>query len=81
MTNIKRQKHARRTLTFYKSNYGFVPPYKILLDGTFCKQALAFKVNIMEQLPKYMDAQVTLMTTACAKAECATFGSTPGTVN
>lgn len=31
----KKQKHTRRTLRFYRIQYGHRPPYKVLLDGNF----------------------------------------------
>ena len=78
MGKIKRQKHVKKTMIFYKQHFHYEPPYTVLIDGTFCKEALNFKINIMEQLPKYLDAEVTLATTFCVKAECETFGATPG---
>lgn len=71
----KRQKQVRKLLTFYKHNFGLNAPYKILIDGTFCKSALIFKVNISEQMPKYLGGEVNLMTTECVKAECEAFGT------
>ena len=71
---VKRQKHVRRILTFYRNNFSMSTPYNVLLDGTFCKAALTSKVNISEQLPKYLDAEVKLYTTRCAMAECQAFG-------
>ncbi|XP_050403780.1 rRNA-processing protein UTP23 homolog [Patella vulgata] len=72
---IKRQKTAYKILNFYKNTYGIDSPYKVLVDGTFCKACLSAKVNIMEQLPKYLDSDMTLMTTSCVLAECKAFGS------
>ena len=71
---IKRKRTVQRVMTFYKANFGFNPPYNVLIDGTFCKAALAFQVNINEQLPKYLDAEVRMFTTACVKAECKALG-------
>ncbi|ESN96817.1 hypothetical protein HELRODRAFT_133549, partial [Helobdella robusta] len=71
---IKRQKHVKKTLKFYKTHFGIGPPFKILIDGTFCKVALHFQINIFEQMPKYLDCDVHLSTTNCALAECSTFG-------
>lgn len=31
----KKHKNVRRTVRFYRINYGFRPPYKVLLDGNF----------------------------------------------
>ncbi len=71
---IKRQKHVRKVLMFYKSHYGIDVPLRALMDGTFCKAALKFKVNIAEQLPKYFDSEVKLYTTPCVLAECEALG-------
>ncbi|ESP05308.1 hypothetical protein LOTGIDRAFT_208313 [Lottia gigantea] len=72
---IKRQKTAYKILNYYKNTYEIKSPYKVLVDGTFCKACLAAKVNIMEQLPKYLDSDMTLMTTPCVLEECKAFGS------
>jgi U3 small nucleolar RNA-associated protein 23 len=72
---VKRQKHVRKALLFYRNNLGYTPPYHILIDGTFCKAALKFKINISEQLPKYMQAEVKIRTTQCVLAECELFGT------
>ena len=71
---VKRHKHVRRVITFYTNNFGYTPPYNVLVDGTFCRAALKFKVNILEQLPKYLCAEVRLVTTSCIKAECESLG-------
>ena len=71
---VKRQKHVRRILNFYRNNFGHAAPFNVLVDGTFCKAALVSKVNISEQIPKYLDAEVKLFTTKCTLAECEAFG-------
>lgn len=72
---VKRQKHVRKILTFYRSYFGYRSPFQVLVDGTFCRAALNCKVNISEQLPKYLDAEVQLCTTRCVLAECEALGS------
>lgn len=72
---VKRQKHVRKILTFYRSSFGYHSPFQVLVDGTFCRAALNCKVNISEQLPKYLDAEVKLCTTQCVLAECEALGS------
>uniref|UniRef100_UPI0035902A5A rRNA-processing protein UTP23 homolog n=1 Tax=Myxine glutinosa TaxID=7769 RepID=UPI0035902A5A len=62
---IKRIKHLKQYLSFYKNNFGFREPYLILLDGTFCQAALESKIQIKEQLPKYFGGEVQLCTTTC----------------
>ncbi|KAK2170927.1 hypothetical protein NP493_1125g00059 [Ridgeia piscesae] len=71
---VKRQKHVRRILTFYKSGFGINAPYSVLIDGTFCKSALQFRINISEQLPKYLTSETKLYTTRCILAECEALG-------
>uniref|UniRef100_A0A8C6T1E1 UTP23 small subunit processome component n=1 Tax=Neogobius melanostomus TaxID=47308 RepID=A0A8C6T1E1_9GOBI len=34
---IKRQKQAKKTISFYKYNFSFREPFQILVDGTFCQ--------------------------------------------
>uniref|UniRef100_A0A0B7BTY8 UTP23 sensor motif region domain-containing protein n=1 Tax=Arion vulgaris TaxID=1028688 RepID=A0A0B7BTY8_9EUPU len=70
-----RYKKAKRILTFYYNHFGLKPPYCVLLCGTFCKQALTDRINIAEQLPKYLSAEVKLYTTKCAIKECELGGS------
>jgi U3 small nucleolar RNA-associated protein 23 len=51
---VKRLKRAARVLTFFHYNFGYHPPHSILLDGTFCQAALQNKINLREQMPKYL---------------------------
>ncbi|XP_067281679.1 rRNA-processing protein UTP23 homolog [Pseudorasbora parva] len=69
---IKRQKHAKKTISFYKYNFCFREPFQILIDGTFCQAALKNKIQIKEQLPKYLMGEVQLCTTSCALKELET---------
>ncbi|XP_061616525.1 rRNA-processing protein UTP23 homolog [Phyllopteryx taeniolatus] len=66
---IKRQKQAKKTLSFYKYNFNFREPHQILIDGTFCQAALKNKIQIKEQMPKYLMGEVQLCTTNCALKE------------
>lgn len=68
----------KKTMLFYRNYFGFESPFQVLIDGTFCKEALKVKVDIREQLPKYLDSEVNLLTTACARMECELFGSSHG---
>ncbi|KAL4720854.1 hypothetical protein ACJJTC_016723 [Scirpophaga incertulas] len=62
---ITRYKKVQKYLKFYYNNYGFHQPYQILIDGTFCFSAFKEQINVREQLPKYLNAQVKLLTTRC----------------
>ncbi|XP_077404708.1 rRNA-processing protein UTP23 homolog [Vanacampus margaritifer] len=71
---IKRQKIAKKTLSFYKYNFKFREPFQILIDGTFCQAALKNKIQIKEQMPKYLMGEVQLCTTNCALKELENLG-------
>lgn len=60
---IKRQKQAKKTISFYKYSFNLREPFQILVDGTFCQAALKNKIQIKEQLPKYLMGEVQLCTT------------------
>ncbi|XP_056275780.1 rRNA-processing protein UTP23 homolog [Pseudoliparis swirei] len=71
---LKRQKQAKKTLSFYKYNFSFREPFQILFDGTFCQAALKNKIQIKEQMPKYLMGEVQLCTTSCALKELESLG-------
>uniref|UniRef100_H3CJ53 rRNA-processing protein UTP23 homolog n=1 Tax=Tetraodon nigroviridis TaxID=99883 RepID=H3CJ53_TETNG len=71
---IKRQKQAKKTISFYKYNFSFREPFQIMIDGTFCQAALKNKIQIKEQLPKYLMGEVQLCTTNCALKELESLG-------
>ncbi|XP_005097948.1 rRNA-processing protein UTP23 homolog [Aplysia californica] len=64
-----RYKKAKRILKLYFHTFGLKPPYRVLVCGSFAKRALTDKINIAEQLPKYLNAEVKLCTTKCAIKE------------
>lgn len=72
---LKRQKAVKRTLQFYGQHFGYKAPFSILADGTFCRAALSARVNLNEQLPRYLQAETMLCTTACVLSECEALGS------
>lgn len=71
---IKRQKQAKKSISFYKYNFSFREPFQILIDGTFCQAALKNKIQIKEQLPKYLMGEIQLCTTSCALKELEVLG-------
>jgi U3 small nucleolar RNA-associated protein 23 len=46
----------------------------MLLDGTFAMACLKMKINIKEQMPKYIGQEVKILTTKCAIAEVEKLG-------
>ncbi|XP_070170282.1 rRNA-processing protein UTP23 homolog [Polyergus mexicanus] len=64
-----RNKKVRKNLGFYVNNYKFHQPFQILIDGTFAFAALQNKFNIQEQLKKYFQSELKLLTTPCIISE------------
>ncbi|CAH2105078.1 unnamed protein product [Euphydryas editha] len=62
---ITRYKKVQKYLKFYYNNYGFHQPYQVLIDGTFCFSAFKEHINIREQIAKYLNGSVKLLTTRC----------------
>ncbi|EFA12229.1 rRNA-processing protein UTP23 homolog [Tribolium castaneum] len=75
---IKRYKKVHKHLNFYINNFGFRQPYQILLDGTFCFAALNNKVNIADNVPRYLQGELKLLTTQCAIIEMENLGTKLG---
>lgn len=70
---IKRAKKVSKILNYFQQNFGFHTPYLVLLDGTFCAGCLDAKINIKDQLPKYL-GEVKLLTTSCCISELEKLG-------
>lgn len=66
---VKRAKHSRRVMSFYKFKYGFQSPFNVLLDGTFCQAALKNQINLQEQITKYLIEPSVMVTTKCVLKE------------
>ncbi|CAG2109918.1 unnamed protein product [Medioppia subpectinata] len=66
---VKRYKRVQKYIQFYKNSCGFRAPYQVLIDATFCQFCLNNKVNITEQIPKYLSQECKLLTTVCVVQE------------
>lgn len=71
---ITRQKHAKKHLGFFRYNFGVREPYQLLLDGTFCQAALRGRIQLREQLPRYLMGETQLCTTRCVLKELESLG-------
>ncbi|XP_014468234.1 PREDICTED: rRNA-processing protein UTP23 homolog [Dinoponera quadriceps] len=76
-----RYKKARKNLGFYINNYKFYQPFQVLIDGTFAYTALENKFNIQDQLAKYFQSEVKLLTTPCIISETEKLGLSFQAVN
>ncbi|KAK9888361.1 hypothetical protein WA026_000615 [Henosepilachna vigintioctopunctata] len=66
---IKRYKKVQKCMEFYTNNFGFRKPYQILVDGTFCFEALQNKINISDNIPRYLQSEIKFLTTSCVIIE------------
>ncbi|XP_018575407.1 rRNA-processing protein UTP23 homolog [Anoplophora glabripennis] len=71
---IRRYKKVNKRLGFYINNFGFRQPYQLLVDGTFCYAALNNKINIANNIPRYLQGDIKLLTTQCAIIEMENLG-------
>ena len=66
---IRRLKRASKRLSYYENCYNFRPPYQVVIDGTFSQCALKNKINLQEQMPKYLGKEIKMFSTACVITE------------
>lgn len=75
---IVHKKKVHRYLSYFRNHFGFREPYQVLIDGTFCLAALEGQVRVTEQLEKYFQCPLKLLTTQCVIIEMEQIGeSTP----
>lgn len=66
---LKRRKHCDKYLSFYRNKFQIHQPYQLIVDLTFCQEALQNRVQIKEQLTHYLNGEFKLFITDCIKAE------------
>ncbi|KAG5892940.1 hypothetical protein JTB14_014995 [Gonioctena quinquepunctata] len=71
---IKRYKKVNKHIGFFSNSYGFRQPYQVLVDGTFCLAALKNKINVADNIPRYLQSEIKLITTQCAIIEMENLG-------
>ncbi|KAK4045712.1 rRNA-processing protein UTP23 homolog [Daphnia magna] len=71
---ITQKRKVNRYMSFFRNNYGFRVPYQVLVDGTLCLAALEGQVRVSEQLSKYFQCELKLLTTQCVILEMEKIG-------
>lgn len=64
----------KHLLGLYRNFFGFHEPYKVLIDGTFCKVSLQYNIQIKEQMKKYLNGETQFYTTRCVLTELELLG-------
>ncbi|XP_037951932.1 rRNA-processing protein UTP23 homolog [Teleopsis dalmanni] len=72
---ISRLKKSHKILQYFATNFNYREPYQVLIDATFCQAALQNKIIIEEQLKKYFQTQIKLLTTQCIILEAESLGA------
>ncbi|KAM8715689.1 hypothetical protein ACLKA7_002696 [Drosophila subpalustris] len=72
---ISRFKKSHKTLVYFANNFDYREPYQVLIDATFCQAALQHKIGIEEQIRKYFQCNVKLLTTQCIILEAEALGA------
>lgn len=62
---IKRYKQVRKYCAYYKLNFKFRAPYRIVLDKELLQAAVIGKVLLRDQIPKLMQAETKIFITRC----------------
>lgn len=73
---VKRRKQAKHLLSAYRNFFGFREPYRIVIDGTFCKMSVQYNVAIRESLERYLQSDIQCFTTRCVLKELEMLGET-----
>jgi len=55
---VKVGKQCRKAIQFYRINFKFREPYKVILDGNFIKVCLDKKIDLRTKLDKVLGGKV-----------------------
>ncbi|XP_025414556.1 rRNA-processing protein UTP23 homolog [Sipha flava] len=72
---LKRHQKAERNINFYCINFGFRKPFQVLVDGTFCMASAQNRVQLRDNIPKYLGGEVKFLTTQCVVLETEALGA------
>lgn len=64
-TGSTKGNNARKVLSFYRVNFGYEPPYRVLLDADMVQTSIANNLFIKNTLPNLLNATAYVVVTAC----------------
>ncbi|OSX76431.1 hypothetical protein BU14_0191s0011 [Porphyra umbilicalis] len=74
---LKRSKEARKALTFYRTSFGLIPPYRVLVDGPMAAVSLHRSIYLKESLASLLETPAPLLvTSACVRREVVALAAT-----
>lgn len=71
---INRLKKSQKNLSFYIQNFQYREPFQVIVDATFCQAAIQNKIIVDEQLKRYLQSELKLLTTQCIILESESLG-------
>lgn len=71
---IKKSKTFKKTLNYYKINFGFFDPFHLILDGNFLNLLVEKKMDLKDRLEKILKGAVFLQSTECIVYEVSLLG-------
>ena len=71
---IKKGKFLKKTLNFFKLNFGFFEPFHLIIDGNFLHKLLEKKLDLRSKLEKLLKCVIFLQATNCGVAELSVLG-------
>eukprot|EP00798_Chlamydomonas_sp_ICE-L_P000343 gene343-1718_t len=73
---VKKHKHTRRAIGFYKIHYGFHEPFKVLLDGNFIHATTSSNLKDLDNhISRLLGCKCKLYVTRCVTQELKGLGS------
>lgn len=72
---LKRNKNIKRDIDFYRINYNFESPLKVVIDGTFLKKDLDINYNFKPKFQKLIKSKCIFYTTDCILNELKNIGN------
>lgn len=64
-TGSTKGNNARKVLSFYRVNFGYEPPYRVLLDPDMVQTSITNNLFIKNTLPNLLNATAYVVVTAC----------------
>lgn len=64
-TGSTKGNNARKVLSFYRVNFGYEPPYRVLLDPDMVQTSISNNLFIKHTLPNLLNAAASVVVTSC----------------
>eukprot|EP00055_Hartaetosiga_balthica_P006319 m.19652 g.19652 ORF g.19652 m.19652 type:complete len:239 (+) comp5144_c0_seq2:1242-1958(+) len=73
---VHRTKRAKKVLGLFEKEFGFHPPFQVIIDGTFAMSAITNRLQVEDRVTTYLGSKIQFLTTKCLVKEIDTLGET-----